>query len=464
MTDRGCVTTVVSLTSWAASRLSAVPDERERMSTDLDACKASGRSDYQLDWELRVRSEELARLETQLVHAKGLLEEMEDKTVKVAGEVETAIEEAQLIDEDITALVLGLSKGKVRKPLSGVGAAWVSGWGASQTWGVGGSGGSGGAQASTAPSPSLPQKPGNLKKNAGPFNSPAVSFPTAPPQQGTDIFRVEKKNYSSPGYAETAASTPSTQTSPLPQVRFVFRGDSRRKETCVFLEAEHKEEISRLQSQVDEELRERCEKEIVNRKSAEEWLSEESDFFEREKKASEGVVSQIVENCIIRRECWKKEKLFFDDLLTLIDKRNATEIELNKMITLSKRSEKQRSMNGVSKTNETLAEIQINEQSLKRKVESLQTELTSLQTQSKSELQKIQDESEKYKIRTRQSFIRRKQEIDGMANDVKLLAQRVLRVREGIKKYDISHLTDFQDIHPLLASLERIAIDVEALN
>jgi hypothetical protein len=279
---------------------------------------------------------------------------------------------------------------------------------------------------------------------------------------GTDIFRVEKKNYSSPGYAETAASTPNGQ--PLPQVRFEFKGDSRRKETCVFLESQHATEIAKFQSQVDQEMRGRCERETVKRRSAEDWLEEEGNFLERERKASEGVISQIHENVYLRRECWRQEKKFFDDLLILMDKRNAIESELNKMIGLNKRNEKKNMTGSSMRTLENLAQLQQNEQALKQRVEGLQAQLATVQTKSKSEMQRLRDETEKLKIKTRQSVIKRKQKIDGMANDVKLLAQRILRVREGLKKYEITNLTQFQNLHPMLAALERIAQEVETLN
>jgi hypothetical protein len=52
-------------------------------------------------------------------------------------------------------------------------------------------------------------------------------------------------------------------------------------------------------------------------------------------------------------------------------------------------------------------------------------------------LKTLKDEAEKFQVRARKALIQRKQEISGINNDVRLLVQRVMRVREGLKKYDV---------------------------
>ena len=148
----------------------------------------------------------------------------------------------------------------------------------------------------------------------------------------------------------------------------------------------------------------------------------------------------------------------------LIDQRNIAEAELEKIVNQTRRAEKKKAAEDANRTDLNLTEFQTAEQTAKRGLQILEEE-QQFKSSTKRELKTLKDETEKFQVRARKALIQRKQEISGINNDVRLLVQRVMRVREGLKKYDVlPGRMLYEDMENLLKNLGRLGRQISGIN
>jgi len=409
----GVIAQPADLIAWGVERVGGVTEDRAAMVADLEILKPKKSEEYQLDWELRVRGEELESLQNQLVTARALLEKAEHETLAIGRDLETAEGDRDALSRNIADLILGFSS----KPLA-------------------------------------TEKPQSK-----------ISRPAGDPEFDSDIFKIEKREYVSPGYPVWVADPAQARLGP--RLRFAFR-DSSVPETVletVSRDEANKEQLSKAANDFNFVLSQRAAREASQRKNEAAWLQRETEITRAETDSAETVLAQLFENCEIRRQCWAAERAFFDEMKELIENRVAAEKQFCLIKLKTKENERNRAAADSDKTNTHLKEFQKAEQAAKKRLEILEAEALDFKTGSKRELKTLKDESEKFKIRARKALIQRRQEIGGMTNDVKLLVQRVQRVREGLKKYDVAPgRTLYSDMEALLANLDRLGRQVSNFN
>ena len=62
MSERGVISLPEDLIAWGVERVGGLAEDRAGMMVDLELLKPSKSAEYQLDWEIRVRGEELSSL------------------------------------------------------------------------------------------------------------------------------------------------------------------------------------------------------------------------------------------------------------------------------------------------------------------------------------------------------------------------------------------------------------------
>ena len=420
MSDRGVIALPDDLVAWGVERVGGVTEDRAALLLDLEFLKPKRGMEHQLDWEIRVRGEELTSLQNQLLTARALLDKAEHETVAIAHDLETTEGDRDAIMRSVLDLVMGYDPN---------------------------------------PAPKIA-----TRKN----QHATLTLPSTDPDLDADIFKIEKLEYISPGYPIWVTGGERETVRIEPVVKFNFK-DSQvsqdAKDATLAKDATNKKQLSQAEASFERILGERAARETRQRKSEAVWLKNEAENVHAEKEGAFALLMQLTENSELRRECWAAEQSFFDEMRQLIETRMVAEREVENLLVTTKRAEKQRALNDANKTSLNLTEYQKAELTAKKRVDALEEEAQQFKATTRRELKSLKEGADKFRVRARKALIQRKQEIGGMSNDVKLLVQRVTRVREGLKKYDVlPGKVLFSDMDGLLRNLEKLARQVASLN
>lgn len=419
MSDRGVIAQPDDLVAWGVERVGCITEDRAALLVDLEFLKPKRGVEHQLDWEIRVRSEELQSLLSQLVNARSLLDKAEHETLAIAHQLETCDGDRDALARSILDLVMGY--------------------------------------APKAPTLATKQKPHS-----------SLNLPSCDPDLDADIFKVEKVDYISPGYPIWVSGGAKEQVNLEPTIKFNFvtsQVPEEVKERTMSKDAVNKDQLMQAANSFERILGERAAREARQRKGEASWLKNEAENVDAEKEGAFALLMQLTENCQLRRECWREEQTFFDEMRQLIETRVVAERQVDKLVKTTRQAEKQRAMSDASKTSQNLTEYQRAEDVAKKRVASLEGEAQDFKTTTRRELKSLRDGADKYRVRARKALIQRKQQLAGMSNDVKLLVQRVTRVREGLKKYDVlPGRMLYSDMEGLLQNLEKLSRQVASIN